>query len=62
MSKTINEKIKDLDEIIYDIETKSIDVEDMVKKYKQAIDLSKDIENSLEEQRNEIQEIKDFTK
>ena len=55
MSIKISQKIKEIDEILADIESGAIPLEETVKKYKEAISKAEKLEGELDSLKNEIQ-------
>ena len=51
--------LKELENIIEEMESSDIKLEDMMEKYKKAIDLYKDLEKYLENYKKEIKIVKD---
>lgn len=61
--KTINQKIKDLDEKTGWFYSDEFTLDESTKKYKEAIDLAKDIREDLKNLKNEVEVLsEDFTK
>ena len=61
--KTINQKIKDLDEKTSWFYSDEFTLDESTKKYKEAIDLAKDIREDLKNLKNEVEVLsEDFTK
>ncbi|MDO4759791.1 MAG: exodeoxyribonuclease VII small subunit [Candidatus Saccharibacteria bacterium] len=62
-AKTINQKIKDLDDKTGWFYSDEFTLDQSAKKYKEAIDLAKDIQKDLEGLKNEVEVLsEDFTK
>ena len=55
MSIKISQKIKEIDEILANIESGAIPLEEVFKKYKEAISKAKKLEEELDSLKNEIQ-------
>ena len=55
MSIKISQKIKEIDEILADIESGAIPLEETVEKYKEAISKAEKLEGELDSLKNEIQ-------
>lgn len=55
MSIKISQKIKEIDEILANIESGAIPLEEVFEKYKEAISKAKKLEEELDSLKNEIQ-------
>ena len=55
MSNKISEKIKDIDEILIQIENGEIPIEEIAEKYKEAILKAQNLESELDSLKNEIE-------
>ena len=55
MSIKISQKIKEIDEILANIESRAIPLEETVEKYKEAISKAEKLEGELDSLKNEIQ-------
>ena len=61
--KTLSEKIKELDERTNWFYSEEFDLEKATEKYKEAIELAKEVQKDLDELKNEIEVLKeDFSK
>ena len=62
MSNKISEKIKEIDEILIQIENGEIPIEEIAEKYKEAILKAQNLESELDSLKNEIEILsKNFT-
>lgn len=61
--KTLSEKIKELDEKTNWFYSEEFDLEEATEKYKEAIELAREVQKDLDELKNEIEVLKeDFSK